>query len=384
MEQLKIALFTDSFLPGKGGTENAIKNLVLELQNQNHLVRIYCPDYHKNEQNFEDFSIFRVKSLKLTDNEMMVLPSLCKKAIEKDLKNFNPNLIYFCSASGMAKWAVKFGKKLKLPIVATIHTKFHMAFYNSSKSKLLTAILIKSLANKLNHADAVTTVSNDMVQVLKNYGCKKEIKVIRNGLNNLPPCNKTEKDLNKISFLYCGHVIKVKNIQFTLKCLSDLKKRYKFDNFVFNIAGSGNYQKTLQKLAKKLNIENNVNFLGYISDKTKLNELYANSYLSLFPSLFDNDSLVIIESAQNNTPTLALFGYGCGERIIDGETGFLANYNEEDFTNKIWEVVNDKKLYQHVLNNLKNFKGENWEQITKQYVSFFEEQIQKHKNKIEQ
>lgn len=378
---MKIALFTDSFLPGKGGTENAISNLVVALQDRGEKVRIYCPDYHQENQNFKDFSVFRVKSLMLTKNEMIVLPSLQRRQIENDVKNFDPDLLYFCSASGMAKTAVKLAKKLKKPLVATIHTKFHYAFYNSSKSRLLTHILIKSLAKKLNHCDCVTTVSNDMATCLKEYGYKGQPIVIRNGLKEIPKYTSQEKSFDKYAFLFCGHVIKIKNIQFSLKCLAKLKCEHKFDNFVFNIAGSGNYQKKLEKLAKKLNIFENVNFLGYISDREELNKIYSQSHLMLFPSYFDNDGLVVLESASNSTPTLALKGYGCGERIIDNETGFLAEYDEEDFANRLWKIINDKETYNFVRKNMANLKVKTWDEISKEYIECFQNVISNFKQK---
>lgn len=378
---MKIALFTDSFLPGKGGTENAIANLVLALQKKGHIVRIYCPDYHQPEQESKDFSVFRVKSIALTKNEMMALPSLCKKKMLQDLEMLDPDIFYFCSASGMAKAAVYFAKKFKRPLAATIHTKFHMAFYNSSKSKLITAALIKSLANKLNKADGVTTVSNDMARVLKEYGCKKDVQVIKNGMNKNLNYEDKEKSFEHFNFLFCGHVIKVKNIQFTIKCLGNLKAKYNFDNFTFNIAGTGNYQNKLEKLAKKCKIDKNVKFFGYISDKNELGNIYSKSHLLLFPSPFDNDGLVVLEAASYSTPTLALNGYGCGERITDNQTGFLSDYDEKAFTERLWQIINDKVAYQKVRKGLANLKAKSWEQISDEYLEFFDNLIKNNKNK---
>lgn len=372
---MKIALFTDSFLPGKGGTENAIVNLVKALTIQNHSVRIYCPDYHKKDQYYKDFSVFRVKSISLTDNEMVALPSLCRKKLFSDLKLFNPDIFYFCSASGMAKAATIYAKKFKKPLVATIHTKFHLAFYDSCKSKLITHILIKSLANKLNKCNGVTTVSHDTAKLLKSYGCRKNVEVIRNGLNEKINCREINKTFNHFNFLFCGHVIKVKNIQFSMRCLAKLKNKYGFTNFDFNIAGFGNYQKSLEKLAKKLKIYDNVHFLGYISDKKQLGEIYAKSHLLLFPSYFDTDGLVVLEAASYSTPTLALRGYGCGERLADGKTGFLADYNLNDYSEKLWQIINDKELYEKVCKNLKYLEGKSWSEIAKDYIEYFDKII---------
>ena len=129
-KNIKIALFTDCFYPGNGGTENVIRTLVPLLKGLGDTVRIYAPNYHiKNvNQSLDGFDVFRVPSLRLSDNDNIAFVSLVKKKLENDLVNFSPDIIYFLTAGPMAKWAVKFAKKLNLPLVATLHTKFKLAW----------------------------------------------------------------------------------------------------------------------------------------------------------------------------------------------------------------------------------------------------------------
>lgn len=383
-KNIKIALFTDCFYPGNGGTENVIKTLVPLFKNLGDEVRIYAPNYHikRVNQNIDGFDVFRVPSLRLTDNDNIAFVSLVKKKLENDLVNFSPDIIYFLTAGPMAKWAVKFAKKLNLPLVATLHTKFKLAWYNSTKSHLITNFMLGNLKKFFNETTLASTLSQDAKNTLKSYGYNFDPIIIKNGISKsdtaLAPfeINYTK---NRFNFLFCGRLEKIKNIQFTLKALYKLKNDYNFVNFNFLIAGSGAYEKTLKRLVKKYNLTDNVVFLGFIRDKAKLNYVYSISQLILFPSIFEMDSLVPLEASSFSLPVLALNGYACGERIEDNVTGFLSNYNLDAFTKRIYEIVTNPSLYEKVRSQTHNLKANTWEEIAKQYHDFFIKAIEKHK-----
>ena len=111
-----------------------------------------------------------------------------------------------------------------------------------------------------------------------------------------------------------------------------------------------------------------------------MNGIYKTADLVLFPSDFEADSLVVLESASCGLPTLALKNYGCGERIEDGVTGFLSDFNEESFTKKIWEILNNKPLLEKVKKNVDKLRADTWEEVVAKYRQFFLEKIEEYKN----
>lgn len=376
-EKLNIAVFTDSFFPSGGGTEVATYQLCKALQEQGHNILLFAPNYHR-EQSFNEFEVIRVKSIPLTQNDMMVFPSLQFKNLLARTKQFEPDIVYFCTASGMAKLAIKIAKKLNKPLVATIHTKFKESFYDGSKSHLITQCLLHSLVLKLYKADKVISVSKDMAGELHNYGFAGEVEVIKNGIDHIKP--NAQNIINKtiegtVNFLFCGHLIKVKNIQFSLKALGLLKREKGFDDFKFYIVGQGGYKKKLEKTIKKENLQDNVIFTGYIKDRQELVNMYSKAHLFLFPSVFDTDGLVVCEAAQIGTPTLTLKNYGASERLTDNKNGFISEYDLRKFAERIYEIVNDKATYQYVCKNVRTILGESWQEIARKYEKIFKEVI---------
>lgn len=377
-DKLNIAVFTDSFFPAGGGTEVATYQLCKALKENGHNILMFAPDYHR-EQSFDEFEVVRVKSIALSQNDMMVLPSRDYKKIFARAKEFNPDIIYFCTASGMAKCAIKIAKKLNKPIVATIHTKFKEAFYNGCKSHLLTKCLLNSLVLKLYKADEVITVSNDMARQLQSYGYNGEVEVVKNGIDHIKPISESteKKDKNDVfNFLFCGHLIKIKNIQFSLRALGLLKREKDFNNFNFYLVGQGNYKNKLEKIIKKEGLQENVVFTGYIKDRQELANVYAKAHLFLFPSAFDTDGLVICEAAQMGTPTLTLKDYGASERLTNNENGFTSENDLKIFAQRIYEIVKDKDLYDHVCSNVRTILGETWHEVALKYEKIFNDLIE--------
>lgn len=377
---MRIAIFTDSFLPGTGGTEQAVKRLATALSKTDE-VMVCAPDYHTD---FDDsafpFKVARAKSLKLTSNDFWARPFYSRKFKEK-LEEFKPEVIHCNHWGMMSGYANHYAKKHNIPVVYTIHTKFKYCFDYSFKLGFISNLIIKNSLRRLNRANLVTTVSNSMAEELKKYGCKKEIKVIRNGGEKLPVVNvnmdkaiKT-KDFN---FLFIGLVIKYKNIGFTLKALS-LVKRVRSD-FKFYVVGSGPSKGGFVRQAKRLGIEDNVIFTGRITDFCKKREILSKTDLLLFPSIFDSDGLVTLEAKAEGVPTLVLEGTGASERITDGVTGFTSKPTPEDFAKKILALISSpEKLVEVGSSQIPICKS--WEEIASEYKIEYQKLVEQKLNK---
>ena len=136
------------------------------------------------------------------------------------------------------------------------------------------------------------------------------------------------------------------------------------------MVGRGAHERRFKKLIKKLGLENNVVMTGAITDKSKLKDIYKSADLLLFTSIFDNDSLVLIEAAENGVPAIVLEGTGSAERFVDGETGFTASNDKTAFAQKIASLMQDREL----LNKVGERALEiciNWDTIVSEYEQVY-------------
>ena len=107
---MRIALFTDSFLPGIGGTENVVLKLATELSKE-HQVMVIAPDYHKYyNDDALPFKVIRSRSLKVSKNECWAFPGLGKR-VKKALDEFKPDVLHCHTLGTMAGYANSYAKK---------------------------------------------------------------------------------------------------------------------------------------------------------------------------------------------------------------------------------------------------------------------------------
>ena len=374
---MKIAIFTDNFLPGIGGTENAVLRFATMLSKE-HEVAVFAPDYHKE---FDDgaypFKIFRSKSIRVTRNDFWALPKLTC-SLKRAINEFKPDVIHTHTLGMMADFANSYAKKNGVPVVCTVHTKYRYCYKNALKARFLVDLVINRIIKRATNADRVCSVSDSMISELESYGLKKPVTVIRNGNNTMPVKEKIYSKTGTLNILYVGLVIDYKNIGFSLDSLRELKKTT--SNFKFKIVGRGPHLKKFKRYVKKIGLLDNVEFIGAVTDKQKLNELYAEADILLFTSVFDNDSLVVLEAANAGTPALVLNGTGSAERIKDGVTGFVSEGTTESVAKRILTLMNSRNNIESV-GKRANEISVPWESTVKKYLEIYNEEVIKKTNK---
>ncbi|GLB53567.1 hypothetical protein NBRC110019_26080 [Neptunitalea chrysea] len=160
-------------------------------------------------------------------------------------------------------------------------------------------------------------------ELLANYNIKKtSISVVYHTVNsNFFTDFTVEKKAN--SFIYVGRLLKEKGI------ISLVTFFEKHPDLSFTIVGSGSEEETVKMFSDKCE---NINYLGYVSDKDKLAKLYREHTFLVMNSqktktweeLF---GMAIVEAMACKTIPLATLHSGPKEIVTSGVNGFLI---EED------------------------------------------------------
>ncbi|MDO4599062.1 MAG: glycosyltransferase [[Ruminococcus] gnavus] len=87
------------------------------------------------------------------------------------------------------------------------------------------------------------------------------------------------------------------------------------------------YMKYIEKLIKKLDIEENIVWLGMISQE-QLAEQYAKTRVFVLSSAIENHASSLKEAMMVGTPSIAAFVGGIPEYVQHGENGFLYRFEE--------------------------------------------------------
>jgi len=171
--------------------------------------------------------------------------------------------------------------------------------------------------------DCIHTVSNATKNDIQKIGTKKPIHVI-------PNCLQEEKaihtDIKKKQFVYLGRLVFYKNIEVILGAFEIVSKQFPDARLV--IAGDGPNKESLQQLVKRLGIEENVIFTGYVTSQQKI-KLLAESNALLFPSKIEGFGLVMLEAFQQNRPVLVSNILPMSDIIENNKTGLIIDADDE-------------------------------------------------------
>ncbi|EMF47442.1 glycosyl transferase, group 1 [Planococcus halocryophilus Or1] len=130
-----------------------------------------------------------------------------------------------------------------------------------------------------------------------------------------------------------GHLTVIK----TLKIL--LNRGYKVK---VKFIGSGKYMPEFEEYANKLDLRENVEFLGGLFGYKEVQKVLRASDLYFFPTMSEGLPRSLIEAMANKLPCISSPVDGIPE-LLEGE--FLAPYNStESYANKIEELINSPQL----------------------------------------
>ena len=390
-DKIKILEAIDSYYPCIDGPINVVTNYATNLQ-KSEVCSVAAPAAKKKDHyvdNF-DFKVFRCKSFGAPEGYRSPVPFFDKK-FKKAIMEEKFDIIHAHSPFTMAKFLQKIAKKQHIPLVLTLHTQYKEDFKRVFKGfKPFVWISMKFIMRTVNKADAVWTVNDSSVKILRDYGYKGEVDVVRNGTNFKYPENAEEliQRINKLHnlegqknvFLFVGRVSFYKNITLMAEALKILKEQG--EDFKMIIVGGGFDTEAYQKQVHELGLDDKFIFAGRIADRELIQAYYLRSDLFLFPSTFDTSSLSPIEAAAHKLPSLLIEGSYTAENIIDNKNGFLSKETAEDYAAKIKEIIHNPKLLEDVGQEAHRNLYRSWAMVTEEVDKKYKEVIEKYnKNK---
>ncbi len=354
-KDLKILELIDTFYPTVDGAINVVKYYA---ENLNSAEGYSCdlaaprPSKKSKYKDNESFKVIRCASISAPSGYRNPLPRIDFK-FKHLIKEGDYDIFHTHSPFGLGRFAVSRAKKKGVPVVATLHTKYHLDFERELHgNKPLVKFMIRYIMKTFNKADYVWTVSEASKQVLRDYGYKGEITVVRNGTEYVYPDNADEliEHVNrkhslhgqKNVWVFVGRMALYKNLPLLLDSLKILKDRGVDFKFIF--AGGGFDLKKVKKYAEDLNVTDKCIFTGDIRDRAMLSAYYLRSELLVFPSTFDTASVAKVEAAAHKRASLMIKNSCSAEEITDEFNGFLCEESAISLADKLEELSSKSEL----------------------------------------
>lgn len=338
---MRIALFTETYLPYINGVVTHVKTLKDGLEELGHQVLIVTADKNTIHHYIED-GILHCPATCSKKFYNYSLSSPISSSRLRLIREFNPDIIHIHNEFGIGISGVKAAKRLHVPLVYTIHTMYDDYLYYVAPRPFIPAV--KKAAHKYlrfltSRADALTGPSEKCNDFVKRAGVTKHVTVIPNAveLDTFNPKNVSDKlkdefrekyNIPKDVMLSCfvGRLGKEKSVDILLDYWA---KEIKEDEKIhLVIIGDGPSKSDLEKQTEKLGISNMVTFLGKVMHD-ELPAYYASCDLYITASLSDTNSISMLEGMATGLPVLQRYDEVNKDQIVNGENGYTFNSPKE-------------------------------------------------------
>jgi 1,2-diacylglycerol 3-alpha-glucosyltransferase len=374
---LRIAVFTDAYLPQINGVVTSVTNMVQGLRELGHEVTVVAP---KHPQQVPEAGVIRLRSTayRPQPEQRWAFPPSLRKMWQFNRLHFD---VIHTHGALMPILAIGVGRLLSIPVVHTYHTRFrdyiHYAPFYATLSWLMTSErwyarstrtgrrvtrqLKKGLDQSTKTLFAVADVwfcnrclelitpAAPMALELDQMGVRTRVTVVPNGIDlerltapqadPFPALGIPEGTSRLLSVSRLG---KEKSVDLLLERFKLIHNEQPNSRLV--IVGDGPERKNLEKLSLEMGLKEAVIFTGYVN-ATDVGRFYQHSDVFVFASTSETQGLVALEAAACGCPVVARAEMGIISCVLDGETGFLVHPNDKEaFAEKTLRLMTDSNL----------------------------------------
>lgn len=320
-EDLRIALFSGNYNYVRDGANQALNRLVGYLLRQGAAVRVYSPTV--KEPAFEPTGdLVSVPSMAFPGRGEYRFPLALSGRVKRDLTDFAPNVVHVSSPDVVSHRAVTWARKKKLPVLASVHTRFetYFRYYNMAWMEPVIEAILRRFYRR---CDALVAPSESMAQVLREQRMNYDISIWSRGVDRdifhpAQRCHEWRRaygiadDSMVIGFL--GRLVMEKGLDVFSDTIDELQ-RHQVPHKVL-VIGDGPARDWFQaRLPEAV-------FVGF-QDKANLGRAVASMDVLFNPSVTETFGNVTLEAMACRLPVVAAAATGSESLVSDGHSGRL-------------------------------------------------------------
>jgi glycosyltransferase involved in cell wall biosynthesis len=196
-------------------------------------------------------------------------------------------------------------------------------------------------AVRVNRGRRYVAVSDVTRRELVELGVRAgDIELAYNGMPPVPDFTDGPRSAEP-TLVVLSRLVPHKQIDHVISALPGLAAE--FPDVRLRVLGDGWWADELRRQVADSGLTDRVDFLGYVSDRTKFEEL-SRAWVHVLPSVKEGWGLSIVEAGHAGTPSVAYASAGgVAEAILDGVTGLLAT-SQADLSVKIGQLLRQRAL----------------------------------------
>ncbi|HVJ44760.1 MAG TPA: glycosyltransferase [Luteolibacter sp.] len=319
---MKIAMFTNTYLPHVGGVARSVKTLEDECRKLGHDVRVIAPESDAADESPDVLRVPAIQNFNGSDFSVRLpFPNKIRDFIDE----FQPDIIHSHHPFLLGDAALREAWKSGVPIVFTHHTLYERyTHYVPLDSDALKRVAIQLATEYCNLCTHVIAPSDSIAKLLLERGVKAPVTSIPTGIDT-----QTFSSADGAGFRarygisseqtvigHVGRLAEEKNLGFLAEAVGEVLERH--PDAVFLLVGDGPAKEAVEARIPAGRIIATGSLHGQ-----DLADAYAAMDIFAFASQSETQGMVLAEAMAAGVPVVALDGPGVREILFNDRNGVL-------------------------------------------------------------
>jgi len=370
---LKVAMFTNNYLPYIGGVPISVDRLRRGLIDEGHQVKVIAPHYHTQGNSYQDDSdqdVCRVPSLlPLPGTKEFKIANIFTPRIWREVKQFAPDIIHVHHPFWLGWAGQVLGRILGVPVVYTYHTRLeHYAHYVPLPGPLFRNVVAHTMIRRFaNRCDAVIVPTSSAEEYLRTIGVRRPVLVQPTGIeyqrfSQATPASELQAmreqlglSADKRVLVSISRLSKEKNIVFMFNAMKELRNRG--CDFHLLVIGDGPDRKMLQDKIAELGLDNHITLVGSVPP-VQMARYCQLGDIFVFTSRSETQGMVILEAMAAGLPVVAIRSSGIEDIVRHNGNGFKTAAQMSQWVERVEQLVNDEPLRTQLATQAQSFASE--------------------------
>ncbi len=365
---MKIAMFTNTYLPHVGGVARSVSTFEEELRRRGHGVKIVAPTFEGAEDSTSN--VLRVPAIQGFNGSDFSVRLPQPGLIADFLDEFRPEIVHSHHPFLLGDSALRYAWARRLPIVFTHHTLYEQyTHYVPLDSEAMKRVAIQMAVEYCNLCTAVIAPSESIATLLAERGVTAPVTVVPTGIDlDFFSSGDRRRVLEEFgvdpSALVLGHVGRLageKNLDFLGAAVGAYLGNH--PEAVFLVVGAGDHAEAFEQLVRERARPEQLLMAGKRTGRD-LADAYAAMDVFVFSSQSETQGMVLAEAMAAGAPVVALDGPGVRD-VVARDNGRLlpADATVDDFARALEDVTADpqrlRRLHRGAQESADQFSLEN-------------------------
>lgn len=361
---LRVAVFSDSYVPYVSGVVRSIQLTRAALQARGHMVAIFAPTYPGRTGSppasgpgalrllrlpwCEEPGVYRFASVPAPRYPGFRIAVPWGPQLDRVLRDFRPDVVHVHSPFVMGRVGLAAARRLGVPVCLTVHTQYdvYLRQYAGLASVALRPLLLRSLRRFCDACDLVLAPTEQVRRRLREFGVRARVEVLPGGIP-VEHFRSGDRAVLRQRFgvgadarvlVYVGRLSAEKNLWLLLDAFRAVATRDPGVHLI--LVGDGPLRGEVERLSGG-ELRGRLHLTGALSYEDLPDALAAGD-LFAFPSRSETQGLAVVEAMAAGLPVVAAHSPELEEVV--GDAGILVPDDPGAFAEAVHRVLHEPGL----------------------------------------